>query len=391
MKTTLLLTLFLLAPALVGAQEIDKLLREIERNNQELQANNQLAASQKLAIGSGNNLPDPAISYAHLWDARQGSRTTSEMEITQRFDFPTTYLLRGKSNKLQLNVVDAQADALRQQILLQAQELCLDLILLRQEKNILHQRLQAVMQLSDLYEQRLQSGDANIIETNKIKLELLNVKTEAALNETSLQRSLQALQALNGNQPTEFTATDYPPVALPADYETFQAEAISRDPSLRALQQESEAARRQVAVIRSGWLPKFELGYRRDVEDKNPFNGAVVGISIPLFENRGKVKAAKAQLLSRELTQRSAQLQIHSTLEQDYREAQQLAQAIREYKESFRLQTDLDLLQQAVTGGEISLIEYFAEANLLYQTQRNYLKLQHQQQKALARLYKNRL
>ena len=52
-----------------------------------------------------------------------------------------------------------------------------------------------------MYAKRLQTGDANALETNKINLELLNVKTEASLNETALRNKQQELNTLNGNIP----------------------------------------------------------------------------------------------------------------------------------------------------------------------------------------------
>lgn len=68
-----------------------------------------------------------------------------------------------------------------------------------------------------------------------------------------------------------------------------------------ALGNESLVARKQIAVNKSQWLPKLELGYRRNTETGTPFNGVVVGFSFPLFENRNKVKIAKAQALNIDL------------------------------------------------------------------------------------------
>jgi len=55
-----------------------------------------------------------------------------------------------------------------------------------------------------MYAKRLQTGDANALETNKINLELLNVRTEASLNETALRNKQQELNTLNGNIPVVF-------------------------------------------------------------------------------------------------------------------------------------------------------------------------------------------
>ena len=53
--------------------------------------------------------------------------------------------------------------------------------------------------------------------------------------------------------------------------------------------------------------------------------------------------------------------------------------------------SNLERLQQALTGGQISMIEYFVEVSVIYQSRMNYLQLENQYQKALALLFKARL
>lgn len=53
---------------------IEQVLKNIEANNKELQANAQLITSQKLEAKTDNNLPDPTLSYAHLWGAKDKKR-----------------------------------------------------------------------------------------------------------------------------------------------------------------------------------------------------------------------------------------------------------------------------------------------------------------------------
>ena len=80
-----------------------------------------------------------------------------------------------------------------------------------------------------------------------------------------------------------------------------------------------------------------------------------------------------------------------SALWQLYDEALSLSLSIKEYRETFARQRDLTLLRKALDGGEISMIEYFVEVSVVYQSQSNLLQLENQYQKAMARLYKSRL
>ena len=383
--------LLLNAGSAQAQNSIEQVLRNIETNNKELQANKQLIQSQKLEARTDNNLPDPTLSYAHLWGSKDKSETIGELVVSQSFDFTSLYATRNKLNRLKIGAYDSQADVFRQEKLLQAKELCLDIIMLRQQKQILEERLRNAEELAKMYAKRLQTGDANALETNKINLELLNVKTEVSLNETALRNKLQELSTLNGNLPVVFEESQYPAVPFPTDYQILKSEVLSADRTLMALGNESLVARKQIAVNKSQWLPKLELGYRRNTESGTPFNGLVVGFSFPLFENRNKVKIAKAQALNIDLQRDNAALQVESELSQLYREAKTLHASMEEYTRTFRSQQDLALLKQALTGGQISMIEYFVEVSVLYQSHQNYLQLENQYQKAMARIYKSKL
>ena len=383
-----------------GEASIDTVLQQIEMNNKELKANSQLISSQKLENKTVNNLPDPTLSYAHLWDSKNSSETVGELVVSQSFEFPTIYATRGKMNRFKTGALDAQAIAFRQQILLQAKEICLDIIMLQRQQTLLSERLKNAEELSAMYAKRLATGDANVLETNKINLELLNVRTEARMNETALNNKLKELTALNGNQPLAIGnrstaeaigSMDYPVVPLPTDFQQVSDELLAADATLQSFNSESEAARKQISASKQGWLPKLELGYRRNTESGHPLNGVVVGFSFPIFENRNKVKIAKSQALNIDYQKENAALQASSSLWQLYEEARNLHTSMEEYARTFQQQQDLALLKQALVGGQISMIEYFVEVSVVYQSKANLLQLENQYQKAMAQIYKSRL
>ena len=185
--------------------------------------------------------------------------------------------------------------------------------------------------------------------------------------------------------------TEYPAVPLPADFHPLADELLASDPTLQSLQGESSATRKQISASKQGWLPKLELGYRRNTESGHPLNGVVVGFSFPLFENRNKVKIAKTQALNIDYQKENAALQASSALWQLYEEAKNLHASMEEYERTFHQQQDLSLLKQALMGGQISMIEYFVEISVVYQSKTNLLQLENQYQKAMAQIYKSRL
>ena len=374
------------------AQEnLDRILQQVEENNKELQANKALIQSQKLEVQTINNLADPQFSYSHVWNSKETSMTAGELTLTQSFDFPTLYFSRNKVKNYQLNTYNYQAEAIRQNILLEAKQICLDLIALQQQKEILKERLSQTRQLYELYQERLAQGDANILETNKVKLELLNATTEWQLKEKEWNNKKEELQALNGNQAVELPFLKVKRTPLPASFEEVKQIYITEDFNLLALDEAMKANQKQITVNRSYWLPKLELGYKRTSEANIHFNGIVVGFSIPLFENRKKTKIAKAQALNISLEKEEQHVQTETQLKQAYQEALSLYESLLAYDQQFKATADLGLLLEALNGGQISLIEFFTEATIIYQSQLNYIDLENQYEKAMALLYKNEL
>lgn len=393
MKRYLIIATLITATLSATAQtSIEDVLSSIETNNKELQANRQLITAQKLASKLDNNLPDPSVSYVHQYGNREGMGIQGELVASQSFDFPSVYVQRNKLAKAKGESYDRQGAEVRQQILLQAKEVCLDLVFLNQQKSLLDQRRQNAEQLAALYEMRLKNGDASILETNKINLELLNAKNEARMNEAARVAKLHELATLNGGVAIHFTDTVYQPVETPQSFVDLQQEAVPANRQLLALQGEKSAALRQLGVSKSLWLPGFELGYRLNTATGGErFNGFLVGITIPLFSNRNNVKQAKAQSLYTDLQIESTTTTVENELLQLYNQSVALKTSIDEYQSVLKSQNNLALLNKAIQSGQISMIEYFVDVTTLYQSMQNYMQLQNEYQKVMAQLYKHQL
>ena len=393
MKQFIVITLLASAALSVNGQNsIDAVLRSIEANNKELQANNQLTVSKKLEAKLDNNLPDPSVSYVHQYGNREGMGIQGELVASQSFDFPSVYVQKNKLAKSKAASFDRQGAEFRQQILLQAKEICLDLVLLNQQRALLDQRRQNAEQLAELYAMRLETGDANILETNKIDLELLNAKTEARMNESARIAKLQELATLNGGIAIDFTDTTYMSDGDILSFEELCAEAVTSNPQLLTLKSEQVAARRQLSVNKSKSLPSFELGYRMNTATGGErFNGFLVGISIPLFSNSNNVKQAKAQALYTDLQLESTTTTVESELHQLYNQSVALKTSMDEYNTVLKSQNSLALLNKAIQTGQISMIEYFVDVTTFYQSMQNYMQLQNEYQKVMAQLYKYKL
>ena len=195
---------------------------------------------------------------------------------------------------------------------------------------------------------------------------------------------------MNGGCRIVFEAEDFPLVEEIADPEKAIEEYLAEDASIISASNAAEAAFKEISISRQGWIPKLEVGYRRNTAIRDAEHGFLVGCSIPLFSNHKKVAIAKARSVSAQSDLNYARLRAEADVRAILNEMEQTRSAIEAYDEPLMRET-LTLLKQAVEGGEISLIDYFVEASAIYENLTACITLQNSWQKLAARLYRNRL
>ena len=189
---------------------IEKVLQSIETNNPSLQASQQLNKAQKLEARTGIFLPNPTVELNQLWADKSVGGNSYEFAAVQSFDFPTVYSHKNKLARMKSELSDFQYASSRQEILLTAQQVCQEIIYLRQQKQLLDRRSRNAERLSELYQQRLANGDANQLEFNKIQLEKINTNNARRLNAAALKAQLEKLYTLNGGIAIDFTDSIVP-------------------------------------------------------------------------------------------------------------------------------------------------------------------------------------
>lgn len=372
------------------AQGVDEVLQSVAQHNKALQAQRQADAAEKTGIEAENGLEDPSVEYSSFFSKGVSGQAGSELVVSQGFDFPTVYGQRSRAGRERKEAVDLRAEALRRDILLQAKNLCLELIRLNRLQDLLSRRMENADELLALFKDRLEAGDATLIDVNKIKMERMSIQTEVLQNNAAHRTALQSLLALSGNMPLTFDEREYPAVPDTRDFEVLCSEALAADAALMAAEADTRAAQRTLSANRHGWLPKLEIGYRRNTGEDSKEHGFLVGGSIPLFSNRRQVKMARAQSVAAQLTADELRLQAEAALHAGFNEMQQLRKSMEVYDKPLMLQT-LELLKASVKGGEMSVTDYFVEADQIYRNLQAFMELEYQYQKSAATLYKNRL
>lgn len=372
------------------ADNIGDVLKQVAANNLTLQALAHDNQADVLDIKASNSIGGPSVEYSPFFTKGYSGVAESELVVSQEIDFPTKYAARNKQAKMQHTVGEQLLAKQRRDILLQTQLLCIDLIRLNQTLSMLHERLANSETLLQMYQKRMDAGDANALELNKVKLDCMEVRTlvnEAQGERTSL---LQQLRQLNGGKPIDVIDTVMPEYPQITNFESYRALALASDADVAVAQTALRAADMNLKLQKNEWLPNISFGYRRNTEQGEGINGFLIGVSFPLYSNSNNVKAARQRRESAELQVMQAQNEAEASMRTNYEQLQGLQQII-DHSDVKLLQESLTLFAKALQHGEITALVYYVEINSIYEKLQRHIDLHCQSVKLLAELHKAEL
>ncbi|KGN80251.1 transporter [Porphyromonas cangingivalis] len=392
MRTILSFILSLTLPLSICAQsDIDRVLKVIEQNNTTLKGLRETAEADKLANKTEIYLSNPEVEYGHHWGKPTEIGNRTALNVTQTFDIATLTGMKSRLARDKNTLIDRQYRSDRMAILLEAKQTCIDLIYCNALREELSMRLRHAELIADGYKSRMEKGDANIIEYNKIRLNVTRAQNELRLIEIERQTLLLRLRRLNGDIDISFGLTTYPATMLPTDFDTWYSHIETTDPTLAHARQEIEVSKRQLSLTKAMGLPSFSAGYASEKVGQEDFKGISVGITIPLWENKNKVRHAKASIRAAEARANDTHREVYNRLKSLYNRTAGLRDIAHSYRNTLSQANNADLLKKAHDAGELSLLDYILEIGIYYDTVNQMLTAERDYQKALAELYATEL
>lgn len=367
-KYIILIAVLAVASPAAAQQTIDAVLQQIERNNTTLEALRKQTEADKLQNKTGITLPDPEVSFDYLWGDPSSIGNRKDFGVTQSFDIATIAGSRRRVADAQNGLLDVEYRAGRMAVLLEAKQTCIQLIYYNALKAELEQRLAHAQAVADFYDRQLADGNANRLEVNKARLSLSAAQGELRRNEVERTNLLAELQRLNGGEPIVFEQAAYAQPVLPQDFEAWYDEAAAANPVLAYARQNVELKRREMKLGKLTGLPQISAGYMSELVPESNFRGITLGLSVPLWSNRNRVKQAKAAVVAAELQQKDATVQFYERLRNQYGRTLGLQRTAGEYRKALAELDNTQLLRKALDAGEISLLDYIVELGLYYTT-----------------------
>ncbi len=371
-------------------RSIDEILRQIESASPEIQAQRELTSALKTEAKTGKYLSNPTVEMENLWGGAERAYN-AELTVAQAFDFPTAYASRNKIARMQSSLYDNQQAAFRQQFLLDAELLCIDIIHLTRLDELYRQRLDRAVQMNDVYRKKMESGGANMMEYNKTNIELIDAQTQFDMNTAELQAKRRQLGTLTGNPDDTFADLQYPSRETSSPFEQISQGYLDGNPQIESLKNEVDINQRTVTLNRALSLPQFEVGYRHNFGVEGRYKGFLVGLSVPLFERKNTVKAAKARVSSSNVQLESTRRNLTSEVRRLYDQTLSLQRSIDATRELISNLKALETLDKALDAGQINIIDYLTESAVILQSKERLYQLERDYQAAAAQLFRYEL
>ena len=391
MKRFLIAVSFVLMAFTASADNsVDDVLKQIAQNNLTLRALQHDNEADVLDIKAENSLDGLSVEYSPFFRSGYSGVAESELVVSQEIQFPTKYADRNKQAKMLKSVGGKMYEKNRRDILLEAEQLCIDVIRLNKTLAMLDQRLKNSETLHQMYDKRMAAGDANILEVNKVKLDCMEVQTMVSEAQNERMLLLQQLQQLNGGKPVTIDSEKFPEFQPIKDFEYYKALYLASDADIQMAETMLKSADMNVKMQKREWLPNISFGYRRNTEQKEGVNGLMVGVSFPLYSNSKRIKAARERRKSAELQVEQARKDAESQLQSGYQQLVGLQQVL-DHSDVKMMQESIVLFSKALQHGEINALDYYTEVNSIYEKLQRHIDIHCQSAKLHAVLHKNEL
>ncbi|MGN0202726.1 MAG: TolC family protein [Candidatus Cryptobacteroides sp.] len=388
MRRILMILAAALAALPLTGQDLDAVLSSVERNNSTLKVLRAEADAAKAEARTGLTPSDPEIEVAYLWGSPKDQGNRIDLGLSQSFDFPTVYRYRKLIADGEATIADLEYEAGRREILEEAEKTCVTIVYHNALRAVLSRRVESARAIAEAWQKKFDKGGCSALDLNKAVLNLVDADRDFEMNEINLKAATEELVRMNGGQEIVLEDEVFTASLLPGDFESWYSDAVLNNPELRAISAGADKAANQLKLAKAEWLPKFSVGYVSERIAGTSLQGIGAGISIPLWEGKGKVKAAKARSEALEAKVEDCALQFHNTLRSKYNQASSLQRLVSGYREDVSRISSLEMLDKALFGGEISLIEYKLEQSLWYDALSNALESERDYHLLLAELHR---
>jgi outer membrane protein TolC len=249
--------------------------------------------------------PSVSFSYDYI-PVGSGIDAHGERAVTlsQSFDFPSTYILRGAALTDESAVASGDARIAELTVTLNVKRMYTEVLARQERLRLARAHAEIAHDVAAKARIRARVGEASNLE--ELSARIQEIQAEGAIEnaKNDLTLAIGELHLLLGHEATEqdqdLTLTDtlaYQPRSF--DLERLIADALQSHPAMQRARAQRDAASTGRALAWSSILPSFTLSYARQVQGTTGgLYGVALGVTVPiwfLFDQRGQIQEADAR------------------------------------------------------------------------------------------------
>ncbi|MGH9524176.1 MAG: TolC family protein [Terriglobales bacterium] len=335
-------------------------------------ARTQLAQSQAQEL-TANLRPNPTLA----WDSQflplfHMSQFTSDLVNDQaQFDMGLGYLIeRGKKRQHRLAAAQAQTSVTRSQIADAERTVSLTVgqdfvAVLQAESNLAFAQdaLQSYQQTVSISEQRYKAGDISEADYLKIKLQLLQFRTDVSTAMLARQQALVALRQQIGYDavPADYDVAGdlaYQPLKLNLD--DLKAAALRSRPDLQAAQQGITAAQTQFELAKANGKQDLSTTFNFAHVAGTSTGAFFFNIPLPIFDrNQGEIARTRYAITQSQAQETAAEEAVLSDVTNAFEGVRSNAGVVQLYNSGYlnAAKESRDITQYAYQKGAATLLD----------------------------------
>ena len=335
----------------------------VETNNKELQVLRENLQVQQLENKEGNALPNPEVEFGYQWGVNDGQGDKKDLSVSQELEWATILGKKRSVSSAKNAINQLQYETERRKVMLQTDLLIIDLVYNKIMMDESQKRWTIAQQLEEAYQKMMERGEATSLDYNKARLNLL--KETATMQNLSMEREKleSQLKLLNGGNAIDFSFDQYPFEEVTESFDSLWSRVEQTHPRLLMAEQSRQLSQKEYSAARAEMAPNLKLGYAGEWTKEENYQGLSVGLALPLWANRNKVKTMKANqqvvALQNETLKESMQIELKSL----YAKMQSQKNLLQQYQSVASDYQGLELSEKAMKAGKINLLEYLMEQN----------------------------
>lgn len=379
LSTTLVMLMLLKAEA----QDVKPFLRQVSENNPEILSYAAMLEARRAEARTNLYPPGPEASFGYMPGNSSVSGVKKTWSVSQRFDFPSRYLAMKNISRYSVILAELEFDLGRLNITTEALLTLIDYFSAERKLSLLKKRIIECEALKNAWRKKLEEGAATLPDYNRILLELTAISLKKNDTEAELASLRQKLDYLSGGKGIIPSGLNEPG-EIKISVDSLIKEKILIHPAFLIPAAEYRLSTGEISLARSSGLPELMAGISSEILPSEGFTGPVIGISVPLWSNANKVKAAKAKSTMAGASMKAETERLKTLVRREYSDMIYLKSALEELNSILKSSGSIAETEKALKEGGITVTEYFSMTGVVYETQERLIETENRYRKSLA-------